>query len=173
MISAWLDRKSVGYHLPFQHNELFHLLYMAVAKISLGRISVKWSPIERREIRNYNYPSVFELAKKRNLGQFLKSEWRPTDVCILWPGQRDSSPKESTDRGRKKIESKWLARTLKRKWHPLPVSGNRVKENQFWNRGRGERSPMPNSGWRKRKESWTRRTLCPQARANINKSASP
>ena len=26
----------VGYHLPFQHNELFHLPYMAVAEISLG-----------------------------------------------------------------------------------------------------------------------------------------
>ncbi len=27
---------SVGYHLPFQHNELFHLPYMAVAEICLG-----------------------------------------------------------------------------------------------------------------------------------------
>ena len=30
----------VGYHLPFQHNELFHLPYMAVAEISL-RISLR------------------------------------------------------------------------------------------------------------------------------------
>ena len=29
----------VGYHLPFQHNELFHLPYMAVAEINL-RISL-------------------------------------------------------------------------------------------------------------------------------------
>ena len=27
---------TVGYHLPFQHNERFHLPYMAVAEISLG-----------------------------------------------------------------------------------------------------------------------------------------
>ena len=26
----------VGYHQPFQHNELFHLTYMAVAEINLG-----------------------------------------------------------------------------------------------------------------------------------------
>ena len=32
---------SVGYHLPFQHNELFHLPYMAVAEISLWRISLR------------------------------------------------------------------------------------------------------------------------------------
>ena len=28
---------TVGYHLPFQHNELFHLPYMAVAETSLGK----------------------------------------------------------------------------------------------------------------------------------------
>ena len=31
---------SVGYYVPFLHNELFHLPYMAVAEISLGRISL-------------------------------------------------------------------------------------------------------------------------------------
>ena len=37
-----LDFLSVGYHLPFQHNELFHLPYMAVAEISLGiRLGVR------------------------------------------------------------------------------------------------------------------------------------
>ena len=36
----------VGYHLPFQHNELFHLPYMAVAEISLGRISIRVRPEE-------------------------------------------------------------------------------------------------------------------------------
>ena len=30
-----LDIVCVGYHLPFQHNELFHQPYMAVAEISL------------------------------------------------------------------------------------------------------------------------------------------
>ena len=35
----------VGYHLPFQHNKLFHLPYMAVAEISL-RISLRVRPEE-------------------------------------------------------------------------------------------------------------------------------
>ena len=35
----------VGYHLPFQYNELFHLPYMAIAEISLGR-SVRVRPEE-------------------------------------------------------------------------------------------------------------------------------
>ena len=38
-------RDIVGYHLPFQHNELFHLPYMAVAEISL-RISLQVRPEE-------------------------------------------------------------------------------------------------------------------------------
>ena len=37
---------NVGYHLPFQHNELFHLPYMAVTEISLGTISLRVRPEE-------------------------------------------------------------------------------------------------------------------------------
>ena len=37
--------KFVGYHLAFQHNDLFHLPYMAVAEISLG-ISLQVRPEE-------------------------------------------------------------------------------------------------------------------------------
>ena len=33
------------HHLPFQHNELFHLPYMAVAEISLRRISLQFSSV--------------------------------------------------------------------------------------------------------------------------------
>ena len=36
----------VGYHQPFKHNELFHLPYMAVAEISLGRIILQVKPEE-------------------------------------------------------------------------------------------------------------------------------
>ena len=36
---------NVGYHLPFQHNELFHLPYRAVAEISPG-ISLRVRPEE-------------------------------------------------------------------------------------------------------------------------------
>ena len=74
---------------------------------------VTWSTTERREIRNYYYPSVFELTghqrltvkrEIRNVGQLrpavegrkecrsiprgrsnkCRSEWKPTDVCTLW-----------------------------------------------------------------------------------------
>ena len=46
MLITLLDFKnSVGYPLPFQHNELFHLPYMAVAEISLG-ISLRVRPEE-------------------------------------------------------------------------------------------------------------------------------
>ena len=38
-------RLYVGYHLPFQHNEPFHLPYMAMAEISLG-ISLRVTPEE-------------------------------------------------------------------------------------------------------------------------------
>ena len=31
------------------------------------------------------------------------TEWGPTDVCTLWPGERDSSPKESPGKGRKRL----------------------------------------------------------------------
>ena len=80
--------------------------------------SVTWSITERREIRNFPYPSVFELTgrqrrkkRNRNVGQFLAAE-------VTNPGQNESqqmfafcdwmdkegdirtysSPKESPDR---------------------------------------------------------------------------
>ena len=37
---------TAGYLLPFQHDELFHLPYMAVAEISQGRISLRVRPEE-------------------------------------------------------------------------------------------------------------------------------
>ena len=44
-MNCYMALISVGYHLPFQHNELFHLPYMAVAEISLG-ISLQVRPEE-------------------------------------------------------------------------------------------------------------------------------
>ena len=41
---SWVG--GVGYHLPFQHNELFHLPYMAAAEISLWRICLRVRPEE-------------------------------------------------------------------------------------------------------------------------------
>ena len=53
---------------------------------------VTWSTTERREIRNFPYPPVFELAgrqrmavkkRNRNIGQFLVTE-------VTNPGQNES-----------------------------------------------------------------------------------
>ena len=53
---------------------------------------VKWSTTERREIRNFPYPSLFEFTgcqsltvkkRNRNVGQFLKAE-------VTNPGQNES-----------------------------------------------------------------------------------
>ena len=53
---------------------------------------VTWSTTERREIRNFPYPSVFELTgrqrltvkkRNRNVGQFLVAE-------VTNPGQNES-----------------------------------------------------------------------------------
>ena len=51
------------------------------------------------------------------------------------------------------------------------VSGNRGKENQFWNRGRREQmgaNLTPNSGYRKRKESWTNEERMPSSQSLMN-----
>ena len=56
------------------------------------KVSVKWSTTERREIRNFPYPSVFELTGHqrltvkrgiRNVGQFPAAE-------VTNPGQNES-----------------------------------------------------------------------------------
>ena len=86
-------------------------------QIDISDTSVTWSTTERREIRNFYYPSVFELTGRqrltvkreiRNVGQLQpavegrkecrsisrgrsnksRSEWKPTVVCTLWPERR-------------------------------------------------------------------------------------
>ena len=84
-----------------------------------------------------------------SLSNKSRSEWKPTDGCILWPGERDSSPKESPDRGRKKIEAKWLARIQSGNGPLLPSAEIGVKKMSFWNRGHREQmgaNLAPNSG---------------------------
>ena len=51
---------SVGYHLPFQHNKLFHLPYMAVAEINL-RISLRVRPEENVPIVEVYHYSITNL----------------------------------------------------------------------------------------------------------------
>ena len=104
---------------------LFHYGLNSTTVILLG--CVTWSTTERREIRNFPYSSVFELAcyqrltvKRgiRNVGQFLAAE-------VTNPGQNESQQTFALcDRVKKivvrpnrlqKKEAKWLARILKRK----------------------------------------------------------
>ena len=65
------------------HSEEYIYIYMYI---------VTWSTTERRKIRNFSYPSVFELADRqrltvkrgiRNVGQFLAAK-------ITNPGQNES-----------------------------------------------------------------------------------
>ena len=57
------------------------------------------------------------------LGDPMGKEWDTGTYC---------SPNESPDGGRKKMETKWLAGTLKRKWHLLPVSGKKeIRKSVF------------------------------------------
>ena len=112
--SKYIDSISVLYLSCFICYKLLQLLkYTHIFSV----YTVTWSMTERREIRNFYYPSVFELAGRqrltiereiRNVGQLRpavegrkecgsvprgrsnksRSEWKPTDVCIRWPERR-------------------------------------------------------------------------------------
>ena len=125
--------------------------------------TVTWSTTERREIRNFPYPSVFELTGRqrmtvkrgiRNVGQFLAAEVTNAGqnesqhmfaLCDRMDKEgdildRDSCPKESPDRVRKEKEAEWLARTLKKEVAFFFVNGNRKKSvlrTEATVRGRG------------------------------------
>ena len=55
-----LDIIDIGYHLPLQHNELFHLPHMEVAEISLG-ISRRVRPEEPFLLLKYSTNPKFLL----------------------------------------------------------------------------------------------------------------
>ena len=78
-------------------------------------------------------------SESRSIPQVMntRSEWKPTDVCTLWLGQRDSSPKELPDQG-KEEKRLMIGQNPKAEVAPSSVSRNRGKENQFWNWGRRE-----------------------------------
>ena len=78
--------------------------------------SVTWSTTERREIRNFPYSSVFELADRqrltvkrgiRNVGQFLAAE-------VTNPGQNESQQMFAFCGRVKKIVSDRIAYRRKR-----------------------------------------------------------
>ena len=121
--------------------------------------SVMWSTTERREIRNFPYPSMFELTDRqrltvkrgiRNVGQFLAAE-------VTNPGQnksqqmsalcdrmdkegdildRDSNPNESPDRVKEEERGRMIGQNPKAEVAPFFVSRNRDKEFSFEDRGR-------------------------------------
>ena len=63
--------QSVGCHLPFQHNKLFHLPYMAVAEISL-RISLRVRPEEPFLLLKYIITlSLILITNSLSLGNAL------------------------------------------------------------------------------------------------------
>ena len=112
--------------------------------------SVTWFTTERREIRNFPYPSLFELTGRqrltvkrgiRNVGQFLAAE-------VTNPGQnesqqmfalcdrmdkegdtldRDSSPNESPDRVKEEERGRMIGQNPENGSSTLFVSGNRKK----------------------------------------------
>ena len=111
----------------------------------ISLFSVTWSPIEKGEIRLLLF-LVLELESRQrltvkretknwvNFGLSLKEEkkmWVKLSVLSNLTRKTYSSPNESPDRGRKKMEAKWLAGTLKRKWHLLPVSGKKKEIRKF------------------------------------------
>ena len=66
---------SVGYHLPFQHNELFYLPYMAIAEISL---------VSGAFIRYlYLLPGIWYVSP--GIRYLLSSIWYfLSDICIFY-----------------------------------------------------------------------------------------
>ena len=134
--------------------------------------SVTWSTTERRGIRSFPYPSVFELAGHqrltvkrgiRNVGQFLAAE-------VTNPGQNESQHSVNgwIKKGiywieiivrmnrltgwRKKKEGEWLARTLKTEVAPFSSAEIGIKNLVLRTEVavNGQANLMPNSGRRSR-----------------------
>ena len=73
----------------------------------------------------------------------------------------------SPDRGRKKVEAKWLARTLKRKWELLPSAEVGNKKNQFLERTSSwidGANPVPRLRVKERNRILDKKSPCLQAR---------
>ena len=78
---------------------------------------------------------------------------------------------ESPDQG-KEEKRLMIGPNPKAEVAPSSVSRNRGKENQFLNRGRGERMQanlVPNSGWRKRNRILDKENLMPSSQSYMHK----
>ena len=109
---------------------------------------VTWYPTETIEIRlilssrrNEQWQTVKDTVKKE-----CRSQRGYQQMLVL-------SNLRSPDTGREKErEAKWLAGTLKRKWHLLPVGEKKnEKKNQLLEGARGRQTYSHYSGWRRQK----------------------
>ena len=121
------------------------------SKISSKRqTTVTWSTTERKEIRHFPYPSVFELTGRqrltikrgiRNVGQFLAAKvthqgqnesQQMFALCDQMDKEgdildRDSCPNESPDSVKEKERGRMIGQNPKNGSSTLFVSGNRKK----------------------------------------------
>ena len=108
---------------------------------------VMWYPAETIEIRlilssrrNEQWQTVKDTVKKE-----CRSQRGYQQMLVL-------SNLRSPDTGREKErEAKWLAGTLKRKWHLLPVGEKNEKKRQLLEGARGRQTHSHYSGWRRQK----------------------
>ena len=146
---------------------------MLPSGVKLSFTNVTWSTTERREIRNFPYPSVFELTGRqrltvkrgiRNVGQFLAAE-------VTNPGQNesqqmfalcdwmdkegehwDSSPNESPDRVKEGERGRMIGQNPKAEVAPFSSAeiGTRKSVLKTEVAVHGRENLMPNSGRRSR-----------------------
>ena len=106
--------------------------------------SVTWYPAETIEIRlilSSCWNEQWQTVKKE-----CRSQRGYQQMLVL-------SNLRSPDTGREKErEAKWLAGTLKRKWHLLPVSKKKTKRKvSYWKGLVADRPKANYSGWRRQK----------------------
>ena len=152
-------------------------LFITIApRSTLAQSGVTWSTTKRREMRNFPYPSVFELTGRqrlivkrgiRNVGRFLAAE-------VTNPGQnesqqmfalcdqmdkegdildRDSSPNESPDRVKEGERGRMIGQNPKNGSSTLFVCGNRETKCCFEDGGHHGRTDESHAKLRAKKQS--------------------
>ena len=111
--------------------------------------SVTWYPTETIEIRlilSSRLNEQWQPVKKVTVKKECRSQRGYQQMLVL-------SNLRSPDTGREnERESKWLAGTLKQKWHLLPVGEKKnEKKNQLLEGAHGRQTHSHYSGWRRQK----------------------
>ena len=143
--------------------------------LSANLSTVTWSTTERREIRNFPYPSVFELTGRqrltvkrgiRNVGQFLAAEVtnpgqneKPRDVAFCDRMDKEegigtySSPNKSPDRVKEEERDQVIVQNPRAEVAPFSSAEIGIKNLVFRTevamRGRGSDAKL-----RAKKQSW-------------------